>query len=1251
VNTAGFENINVSYLVRDIDSNTDDAVQQLALHFRAGSSGLFTNVPAAYIADASVGSGTKDTPINVTLPSEADDQPVLMLRIMTTNATGSDEWLGIDDISITGTAIVTAPELVINEIDYDQPSTDTAEFVELKNNGTSAVDLTGFSLELVNGSGTAVYQTIALPAEVLAPGDYYVICSDMATVSNCDLSEITSIQNGAPDAVGLRYEGDLIDAVSYEGNTGAPYTEGSGVGLSDGGDYSGSISRCPDGIDTNQNDIDLINTALPTPGERNDCPIPEIGPSVESTDPGDGATIDKTGNILITFSEPVNVVGTWFDITCTESGVHTAAVTDTNPVFTLDPDIDFSPLETCTVTVYAANISDVDTDDPPDLMEVDFSFTFNINSECGKPFTPIYDIQGAGLDTPYSDQTVITEGVVVGDFQEGKSGFFIQDIAGDGNPSTSDGIFVYAPSSINVSFGDLVRVEGIAEEEYGLTRIDSSDVFQCDTNIPLPPPVELSLPVTSLDGFEPYEGMYVTFPQDLVISEYFNFDRFGEIVLTSERHLTPTAFVEPGAAAVTASQEYLLDRITLDDGRDSQNPDPAFHPNGLEFTTFNRFRGGDLVTNLTGVLDYGYSLYRIQPTQGADYTSVNLRTETPAIIPGDIKVASFNVLNYFTTINTGDEICGPVAFVDVLGRVGEDPGTYWGIDPVTTLNHTLVRKDSVCNGDIEPIDVFDPTAEWDSYASDTISDLGSHTTTCGVLSDLIISEYVEGSSNNKAIEIYNGTGSTVDLQNYKIHLYTNGGGSPTNTLEWDTETLLADGDVYVIANPSASAEILAIADTTSTITYFNGDDVIALQKAGVDGAECRGADTLEEFERQKTKIVEALYAIDADIVGLMEIENDRLSLAPDYPVADLVAGLNAKYGAEVYDYIATGAIGTDAIKVALIYKPDKVTPVGDYAILDSMVDPRFLDDYNRPTLAQTFIDNIVGESITVAVNHLKSKGSDCDDVGDPDLDDGQGNCNLTRLAAAQAEVDWLEGDATGTGVDKYLIIGDLNSYDKEDPIDAIRAGSDDILGTGDDFFDMLYQINGEDVYGYVYDGQVGYLDYALVNQNLLEFVTDANFWHSNADEPDIIDYDMSFKADAQDALWEPNAYRASDHDPVIITLTFNQSPAANDDFYETDQDVTLEIPAPGVLVNDMDLNEFDQITLDIASQPENGSVVLNQDGSFTYIPNPGFFGEDVFAYYLIAIPPDTRGEFTDIAYVTIKVHPKYQYFMPLMMQP
>jgi uncharacterized protein len=302
--------------------------------------------------------------------------------------------------------------------------------------------------------------------------------------------------------------------------------------------------------------------------------------------------------------------------------------------------------------------------------------------------------------------------------------------------------------------------------------------------------------------------------------------------------------------------------------------------------------------------------------------------------------------------------------------------------------------------------------------------------------------------------------------------------------------------------------------------------------------ECRGADSdqPDEFERQRVKLLEALAGLDAAVVGVNEIEN-----TPGVdPLADIAAGLNSMLGAGTYDRIVTGVIGPDAIRVGLIYKPGEVMPVGDFAILDSSVDPRFIEDRSRPALAQTFEELATGARFTVVVNHLKSKGSACttDDghFDDPDTGDGQGTCNLTRKLAAQALVDWLVDDPTGSGDPDFLITGDLNAYALEDPIDAIKAGPDDVAGTADDYTNLIASHVGQFAYSFVFDGMAGYLDHALSNASLTPQVTGVSEWHVNADEPDILDYDTSFKPDEQDELFEENAFRSSDHDPLLVGL-------------------------------------------------------------------------------------------------------------------
>jgi predicted extracellular nuclease len=288
----------------------------------------------------------------------------------------------------------------------------------------------------------------------------------------------------------------------------------------------------------------------------------------------------------------------------------------------------------------------------------------------------------------------------------------------------------------------------------------------------------------------------------------------------------------------------------------------------------------------------------------------------------------------------------------------------------------------------------------------------------------------------------------------------------------------------------------------------------------------RGAYNAFEFDRQRDKIIAAVSAIDADVVGLIEIENNATDA-----IEDLIDGLNAEMGAGTYAYIDTGVIGTDEIRVALIYRPATVSPVGSYAVLNSSFDPDFIDSKNRPVLAQTFADND-GAIFTVAVNHLKSKGSACDDVGDPDMLDGQGNCNLTRKKAAQVLVAWLATDPTGSGDTDVLIIGDLNSYADEDPIVALETAG---------YTDLLEDYHGSAAYSYVFMGQAGYLDYSLVNPTIRLQVTGADVWHINADEPTALDY----KGWNQSELYSPDPYRSSDHDPVIVGLNPNLPPVCD----------------------------------------------------------------------------------------------------------
>lgn len=189
--------------------------------------------------------------------------------------------------------------LVINEIDYDQSGVDTAEFIEIKNSAATPIDLGGYEVTLINGNGggAAIYLSISLPTMLLDAGAYFVVCANAATVAVCDLDvapDTDLVQNGAPDAVALRQGETVIDTVSYEGDTGAPYTEGSGVGLEDlSGAVQSGISRYPDGVDSDQNNIDLSLRCM-TPGAANTSENSNCSGPTPSPTPTGGPTLTPT---------------------------------------------------------------------------------------------------------------------------------------------------------------------------------------------------------------------------------------------------------------------------------------------------------------------------------------------------------------------------------------------------------------------------------------------------------------------------------------------------------------------------------------------------------------------------------------------------------------------------------------------------------------------------------------------------------------------------------------------------------------------------------------------------------------------------------------------------------------------------------------------------------------------------------------------------------------------------------------------
>ena len=408
-------------------------------------------------------------------------------------------------------------------------------------------------------------------------------------------------------------------------------------------------------------------------------------------------------------------------------------------------------------------------------------------------------------------------------------------------------------------------------------------------------------------------------------------------------------------------------------------------------------------------------------------------------------------------------------------------------------------------------------------------------------------------------------GSNVSDANLFPTIFPQGGLSDANTLRtgalvnYDAGTLSNAPLVGVLDNRFNAYRILP----TSAVTFYaaNPRPPIAPILTGVGGRfravsanvlnffttlGSRGAATTTEFNHQKTKVIEALFGMNADLYGLSEVQNfangnTNGGTYTNTALQSLVDGLNCKNAG--YDALCTGAPatpsgpfalidtlglgganGTDAIRTAVIYRPDRLTTVGGPMMY-------YQNDENRPTLAQTFQPaagvKASSQTFTFVVNHYRSKGSACGGASD---DVYQGTCNGMRLSMAQNVVAWLAGNPTGdpSGANRrFLVVGDFNAYYGEDPIQFFKNNG---------YANLINLIVGPSAYSYNFGSQRGYLDHAMANAAMNGLVKSVAEWHNNSDEPSSLQaLDSADKsAAAQAAYYGANPYAASDHDPIVI---------------------------------------------------------------------------------------------------------------------
>lgn len=628
---------------------------------------------------------------------------------------------------------------------------------------------------------------------------------------------------------------------------------------------------------------------------------------------------------------------------------------------------------------------------------------------CPSDYQTIPSIQGSGFSSPlvpdgsyYSTDKVVTQGRVTQVMRGLLKGFFLQDGAGDGDPATSDGIFVYTGSAPDSSIqpGQAVCVEGLVQEYYGFTEIVMDHMAQSPLDLAQVEPVDLVIDPKDIPGsLERVEGMKVrlTASSDMQVTRPFSYDydssRNNMVLAYGGPLYTPTqlypALSDDAVALAKSNAERTLYIDT--DSKPADGVVPYFP--GLDAEQ-GYIRVGDRVENLTGVVAYSYSNYRLvagtdASLSAADFVHLQDRTAAPVVAEtGSLRVASFNVLNFFNEAVGGD------------------------------------------------------------------------------------------------------------------------------------------------ANP-----------------------------LGVN----RGAETADAFALQRTKIVSALTAIDADVLGLIEVENN--GFGENSAIRNLVDALNAELPSnKQYAFVspdAGGSIGSDAITSAILYRPAKVAAQGALDILEMPNQITVTDGVEdihhggRPSLLQTFKrvnakGKAVGKAFRVAINHLRSKGSSCAEDEEGKVVDGQGSCNELRNTEVSRLADHILATKTPT-----LLLGDFNAYGSEDPLlvlteipalnRELKTAHDTYLGDTTEAPLLegparvitqgygLVNLTEPKAYSYQYDGAIGRLDQALATKDLAKKVVAVADWNINSAESNLFTYETQYTGSL---VKSQGPFSSSDHDPVVVELNW-----------------------------------------------------------------------------------------------------------------
>lgn len=917
-------------------------------------------------------------------------------------------------------------------------------------------------------------------------------------------------------------------------------------------------------------------------------------PAVVSLTPSNLATdapVDQ--DLQVVFSEAVTLTNDWYGLFCTVSGSHAAQVGSSGTTFTLDLDSPLEYNETCTFTIYASHVSDLDTSDPPDTLPENVTATFTTRQPPDDPpailhVSPVNSESGVSIDRNL--MVAFSEAV---EPQAGwstltcdSSGTHDVQVSGAADVFTFDPVtdFNYAEICTFTIIADNVRDvdvddppdQMLTDSVFTFTTENRPDVapavisvFPADQSVDVPIDASVRLnfsePVAHTGGLPTLvctaSGAHAIEmtggPIEFILNPEIDFS-YGENCLVS----IPTSSVSD--LDVDDPPDHLLTDYSF---WFSTVPDPC----SLPFTPIPAIQGegsslaipGAVVTQGVVVGDYegaspnlrGFYLQDesgdanvitsdgifVYDSSGLNRASVGDRVRVSgnaSEVQGQSQVSLSEIHSCGRASVEPVAIALPLSSVDFLER-------YEGM--LVIFPQTLYVTDNFLLGRFGQVTLssngrlFIPTALAEPGAP------AAAIQAANLLNQIILDD--PQNQQNPATILFGRGGSPLSASNTLragdsvsgltgVLTYTWGGNSATpNAFRLRPVDAASSGPNFTPANPRPEgAPIVPGINHVVTLNLLNYFNTFSGCSAGVGGAAigCRGAENTAEFERQAAKLVAAILAADADVLAVTELEND--GYGPDSAIQALVDQLNSATFPGRYNFLdvdtLTGqvnALGVDAIKVGLLYQPARVMPVGQTAVLNTIEFINGGDSVQRNRASLLQVFENLAGARFVV--NVNHLKSKSGACDQPDAGDGQGSCNLVRVNAVRALLAWLNTDPTGTGERDVLVTGDLNAYAREDPIRLFEE-----VG----FVNLQQHFSATTPYTYGFNGQWGALDYALTSPELFAEVGGASTWAVNADEPSVLDYNTNYKNLAQQSsLYNSDPFRYADHDSLITGLSLD----------------------------------------------------------------------------------------------------------------